>query len=207
MKKIRNTNNNDIAAEKKKMIIRASIKVIAKNGYQRSRISDIVEEAGIAHGLFYHYFPSKEDLMIGIFTNSWEIMINYIKKINSSTDDVYERIEKIILFIVRSFEVDPDVMKVLIMDIPRLEKFYSDSAQKLYHKFFDEVAFVINEGQKKGLVRKDIDGEVLAFMLHGSVDSVIRQYVYNPKYYNKKISVEKMKKQISQVLIDGIRKR
>lgn len=207
MKKNKNNNNNDNAAEKKKLIIQASIKVIAKNGYQRSRISDIVKEAGIAHGLFYHYFPSKEDLLIGIFTNSWETMINYIKKINTNTQDIYEKIEKVIYFIVKSFEQNPDLMKILIMDVPRLEKFYLDSPQRLYHKFFDEVALIINQGQKKGLVRKDVDSDVLAFVLHGSVDSIIRQYVYNPKYCKKKISVERMKKQIHQILLDGIREK
>ena len=196
----------DLAEKKRRLIIGAAIKVIAKNGYQRSRISDIVKEAGIAHGLFYHYFPGKEDLLIGIFNNSWEAMIRYIGRINETIENPYEKIKAVIMYIFGSFEKDPELMKIMIMDVPRLEKFYNDTNQKIYHRFFVDIAEIVREGQKQGLIRNDLDGEVIAYVIHGAVDSVIRQYVYNPKYYNKEVSVKDAESQIFNILLTGISK-
>ena len=56
---------------KKELIIEAAVKVFASQGYYNSRISDIVKEAHTAHGLFYHYYPSKEDILVTIFRNAF----------------------------------------------------------------------------------------------------------------------------------------
>ena len=53
----------DIRDERKKQIMRAAIKVFAENGIRLTKISNIAKEAGISHGLVYHYFESKEELL------------------------------------------------------------------------------------------------------------------------------------------------
>jgi TetR/AcrR family transcriptional regulator, fatty acid metabolism regulator protein len=49
--------------EKRRLILAASVRVFARKGYHTSRVGDIAEEAGIAHGLLYHYFASKEEVL------------------------------------------------------------------------------------------------------------------------------------------------
>ena len=50
-------------------------------------MADIAEEAGIAYGLIYRYFPSKDDLLIAIFQENTQV---YLKKIEQISRDYFD---------------------------------------------------------------------------------------------------------------------
>ncbi len=49
--------------DKRRQILEAAVRVFARSGYHGARVGDIAEEAGVAHGLLYHDFPSKEEVL------------------------------------------------------------------------------------------------------------------------------------------------
>lgn len=191
---------------KDQLIIRSAIKVFAERGYYKSRISDIVHEANIAHGLFYHYFPSKEDILVTIFQKAWNNLIRYVDHIDKTTDDPFHKLKSIIGYILKSFQQSPDLLKVLIMDVPSIGKFYTEENQRIYHHFFKCVTAIIEEGQRRGLIRKEISPVIASYIIHGSVDSIIRQYVYNPEFDIGKSSVDDMIDMIFMTLQEGFLK-
>jgi AcrR family transcriptional regulator len=52
-----------IRNDRKDQIMAAALKVFADNGIRLTKISMIATEAGISHGLLYHYFKSKEEVL------------------------------------------------------------------------------------------------------------------------------------------------
>ena len=46
--------------DKRRMILDAAVRVFARQGFHHCRVSDVADEAGVAYGLVYHYFDSKE---------------------------------------------------------------------------------------------------------------------------------------------------
>jgi AcrR family transcriptional regulator len=48
--------------ERKQQLLVAAQTLFGSRGYARTRIADICGEAGVAKGLFYWYFPTKESL-------------------------------------------------------------------------------------------------------------------------------------------------
>ena len=48
--------------ERKQQLVDAAAELFAANGYAATRIQDICRRAGVAKGLFYWYFPTKEEL-------------------------------------------------------------------------------------------------------------------------------------------------
>jgi AcrR family transcriptional regulator len=48
--------------ERKQQLVDAAIELFAERGYAATRIADICTAAGVAKGLFYWYFPTKQDL-------------------------------------------------------------------------------------------------------------------------------------------------
>ena len=51
----------------KDYLLDAAVRKFHQKGYQKTRISDIVSEAGVAQGTFYLYFKSKEEIFKNIF--------------------------------------------------------------------------------------------------------------------------------------------
>ena len=54
--------NAQIKDERREQILKAALKVFALRGFAATKISDIAKEAGLSHGLVYHYFASKEEI-------------------------------------------------------------------------------------------------------------------------------------------------
>ena len=51
--------------DKRRVILDAAVRVFARQGFHTCRVSDIADEAGVAYGLVYHYFQSKEQVLTG----------------------------------------------------------------------------------------------------------------------------------------------
>src|SRR5918997_1804337 len=79
--------------EKRRLILSAAVRVFAHRGYHTSRVGDIAEEAGIAHGLLYHYFGSKEEVLETIFRENWRILIEAFRQVEASGTSPREQIE------------------------------------------------------------------------------------------------------------------
>ncbi len=57
-------------ADKRRMILDAAVRVFARRGFHACRVSDIADEAGVAYGLVYHYFASKEEVLDTLFSSA-----------------------------------------------------------------------------------------------------------------------------------------
>lgn len=192
------------ASSKRDAIMRAAIKVFSKKGYYNSRISDIARGANVAHGLIYHYFPSKEDVLLYIFQTAWSAMLDYLKVNAVSSKDPVGTLQKIITWIFTGYRNNPDLVKIMIMDVPRSEKFYNYDNQRLYNSFFECLEVVIREGQEKRVLTSDIAPSVASHIIHGVIDSIVRQYVYNPQFDARNLAVDEIIEQTKRTLLYGL---
>ena len=72
------------AEEKRRLILDAAVRVFAHKGFHTSRVGDIAEEAGVAHGLLYHYFSSKDEVLDTIFRETWSDLLAEIDDIEGA---------------------------------------------------------------------------------------------------------------------------
>ena len=68
--------------DKRRLILDAAITVFARQGFHHCRVSDVADEAGVAYGLVYHYFDSKEEILNELFLERWQIMLDAIAEID-----------------------------------------------------------------------------------------------------------------------------
>lgn len=69
----RNPNTNkELRDSKHEKILKAGLNVFSRKGFHGVRMADIAAEAGISHGLVYHYFPSKEELFCSLVQTAYE---------------------------------------------------------------------------------------------------------------------------------------
>ena len=188
---------------KRDIILNAAIKVFAEKGYYSCRTLDISGEAGVAYGSLYQYFKSKEDILLTIFNENWDLLLKRVEEINQTVSDPIEKLLAVSDFILRSYQRNPDLMKVLIMEVPRLRQIYTPENWESYNRFIKGVAEIFREGQKKGFFRRDFSPMVATFVLYGAVDTTIRQYVYNPDFNHEDFPVGKANTQIMGLLERG----
>ena len=69
--------------DKRRQILDAAIRVFARQGFHSTRVSDIADEAGVAYGLVYHYFNSKDEVLNELFTERWSLLLAAIEEADS----------------------------------------------------------------------------------------------------------------------------
>src|SRR5205085_12029416 len=103
------TRSRQNAAEKRRQILDAAVRVFARRGFNQCRVSDIADEAGVAYGLVYHYFRSKDEVLDTLFLERWNVMLEVIRDIDERDIAPREKLWAITSFIVDSYRHDPDL--------------------------------------------------------------------------------------------------
>ncbi|HXD56166.1 MAG TPA: helix-turn-helix domain-containing protein, partial [Solirubrobacteraceae bacterium] len=80
------------AAEKRRVILDAAVRVFARQGFHACRVSDIADEAGVAYGLVYHYFGSKDEVLDTLFLERWNVMLEVIRQVDGEQVPVREKL-------------------------------------------------------------------------------------------------------------------
>lgn len=145
----------NIKKERKEQIMRAAIKVFAANGFKQTKVSLIAKEAGISHGLVYHYFNSKEEVLYESL--EWAVRLDetrkYLNELSESPLSPLEKIRKFTKFaLLSSDSLSNDLFRLLqhlkeMEEIPDQILEFSKSLETFYIEFFIPI-FI--EGQKTG---------------------------------------------------------
>ena len=109
----------DRAGDKRDLILRAAVRVFARKGYHACRVGDIAAEAGVAHGLLYHYFRSKEDVLETIFRETWGVLREEVARLEASDASALERVRALATVYLGSWTIDPDLIRVLVREVAR----------------------------------------------------------------------------------------
>ena len=80
------TTRAQAAADRRRQLLDAAVRVFARQGFHGCRVSDIADEAGVAYGLVYHYFDSKEQILDELFLERWDVMIAAIGEADARDD-------------------------------------------------------------------------------------------------------------------------
>ena len=99
----------------RKKLKRAALIVLERLGYHDMRVSDVTKEAGVAAGLFYHYFDDLKSLTIEVLTDFVAVSadVEVIEK-NVAKGDWYERIHAHNLFVAKNYAERPGLMRSLL---------------------------------------------------------------------------------------------
>jgi AcrR family transcriptional regulator len=169
------TDDSIAQREKRKLILDAAIRVFAEHGYHGARVGDIAEDAGVAHGLLYHYFASKDDVLRTIFTENWGELIERFRAVEAADEPAPEKLEGIAKILLRTWRNDPALVTVMVREVARSQQL-RDLVDDVREAFVI-VERVIEEGQKAGAFRRDLDARLASWLFYGGLEEVLTGWV------------------------------
>ncbi len=161
--------------EKRRLILDAAVKVFARHGYHTSRVSDIAEEAGIAHGLLYHYFSSKEEVLATVFRENWGALLGRFDRVASSDEPADEQLRGIAKTLLRTWRNDPDLVRVMVREVARSA--HLDEQVDEIRAAFATIENVIARGQAEGTFRPDLDPRLASWIFYGGLEEILTGWV------------------------------
>jgi TetR/AcrR family transcriptional regulator, fatty acid metabolism regulator protein len=168
-------NRTNAQEEKRRLLLAAAVRVFARKGYHASRVGDIAEEAGVAYGLLYHYFPSKEDLLLTVFRETWRALITTIKSVEEDGDPPREQLRKVAQILLRSWRRDPDLVRVLVLEVTRSPHLPGEMDE--IAESFAAIQDIVERGQADGSIRADLDARLASYVFYGAVEELLTGWV------------------------------
>lgn len=149
--------------------------MFARKGYHTCRVGDIAEEAGVAHGLLYHYFRSKEELLETIFRETWRDVLDAVHSVEETDESARDRLGGIAKILLRAWRRDPDLVRVLVREVTRTSHLQQRIAE--IEAAFAGIERIIVRGQRDGEFRADLDARMASYLFYGALEEILTGWV------------------------------
>ena len=167
------------AVDKRRLILDAGIRVFARRGFHHCRVSDVADEAGVAYGLVYHYFRSKEEILNTLFVERWQVMLDAITAIDARDDlNVREKFELVAGFIIDSYRHEPELMKVIIVEVTRAANTFGRHHLPQIREAYAMIAQIVDSARADGSFKPDITGDFAALCFYGAIEQLLSAWVF-----------------------------
>jgi AcrR family transcriptional regulator len=169
------TERSNGGEDKRRLILQAAVRVFARKGFHTCRVGDIAEEAGVAHGLLYHYFRSKDEVLECIFSETWADILAAARMVEETDEPARERLAGIAKILLRAWRRDPDLVRVVVREIVRSP----DLQRRLteVHEAFAAIERIVVRGQQDGEFRTDVDARLASFVFYGALEEILTGWV------------------------------
>jgi TetR/AcrR family transcriptional regulator, fatty acid metabolism regulator protein len=166
------------AVDKRRLILDAAVRVFARQGFHTCRVSDIADEAGVAYGLVYHYFGSKDEVLDTLFLERWELMLAAIDEIDAQPIGARDKLFAIASFIVDSYRHDRDLMKVIIVEVTRAANTFGATHLPEIDKAYERIADIVARAQAEGTFRDTVTAQFAALAFYGAIEQVLTGWIF-----------------------------
>lgn len=169
---------------RKEAILGAATRLFAGKGFASTPTSEIAKVAGVAEGTIFHYFKSKDEILMEIFE---DLMNRYVEGLASAigkTDTGMHAVEKFVRFHFRFIRGRSEQYLIVIRDFPsHLVKSGSPQRRKLVKSQSHVVGLIrdcLRRGKGDGSIRSDVPEEKTSLIIRGILHGVSRQTLLGP---------------------------
>ena len=166
--------------DKRRLILDAAIRVFARKGFHHCRVSDVADEAGVAYGLVYHYFDSKEEILNTLFTERWQLMLQAITAVDAREDiGAREKLYEVASFIIDSYRHEPELMKVIIVEVTRAANSFGRLHLPKIREAYTMIGDIVDGARQEGVFKADITPEFAAMCFYGAIEQLLSAWIFD----------------------------
>jgi TetR/AcrR family transcriptional regulator, fatty acid metabolism regulator protein len=162
-------------ADRRAELLEAAVRVFAAKGFHASRVGDIANEAGVAHGLLYHYFRSKEEVLETIFRETWSGLVRETERIEVSGVPFREQLRRFARIYLGSWLVTPELVRVLVREVARSPE-VGDRVDEIRGLFL-ALRRIVESARDRGEVRTDVDPAFASTAFYGALEEILTGWV------------------------------
>ncbi|MBI4961878.1 MAG: TetR/AcrR family transcriptional regulator [Desulfomonile tiedjei] len=164
---------------KQQRILSAALTEFAEEGYSGASVNAIVKRVGISKGSLFNYFYDKRGLFHFVFEKALEAVKDYLKEVRdeTSSDDLFTRLEKSLLAGVAFIKSHPRVFKIYLRvlfenGLPDRNSLIK-SIRRLSIQYLIEF---VETAKSRGEVQSDVDAKEAAFVIEAVLERFLQVY-------------------------------
>ena len=158
---------------RKDQILGAALSVLVQNGYEGSRMDDVVGKSKLSKGAIYWYYKSKKAMYLDL-VNFW--VIRYSATINHLVENdqaAPDQLKSLFNYFIDQYESDPDPFIALteFWSMAQKDDDFRAKLQKVYSQFLEVLEKIVAKGVKDGDFKK-LDIRITAMSIMLNVESI-----------------------------------
>lgn len=189
--------------DKRERITEAAVAVFAEKGFHSARVSDIARTAGVADGTIYNYFRNKEDLLLSIFEEKMDVLLQGLHEALEGITDPEERIRVFARHHFAQVRENRSSAEVLQVELRLSNKFLKEYRPEKLWSYLGVFSEAVREGQRTGRFRQEIDPFIAMWGFFGGLDEIAMQWVLSRN--QERFPLERAAEQLADITIRGMR--
>jgi TetR/AcrR family fatty acid metabolism transcriptional regulator len=181
-------------------ILEAAVKVFAGNGFRQSTISQIAREAGVADGTIYLYFKNKDDILVQFFEYKARQVFERFRQEVDRADNSLDKLRNLVRVHLTEFQREPEMAVVYQVETHQSRRLVEDQIREMAKMYQDIIAEIIEQGQREGIIRKDLYVGLVKRFILGAVEELIGTWLHSGRSYD----LVSMSEPLVELFIRGI---
>lgn len=155
-------------------VLDCAVKLFAERGFDGTSINDIAERTTLKKASLYHYFPSKQHILVAVLEDEMSALWGRAQDI-AQISDPRERIRGLLAAHLSNFRRKLPQIRVFLLERTKIDA--KLAARYLEQRRLYDALYVdtIREGQRAGVFRTE-DPVVLAYAVLGIVNWMVQWY-------------------------------
>ncbi len=183
----------------------AALAVMEEMGYHKMRVADVTAKAGVAAGLFYHYFKDLKSLTLEVL----EDFVSHSRRVENIERDVpkgdwYARILAHNRLVVQAYVDRPGIMRCML----QLADEDEDFSQLLRQSFILQLGWLTKQMPRlfPDAALSEHQAMMVVYTLAGTGETILRDYYVNREavLVDKELAAEEMAELISVIFYRGL---
>lgn len=194
--RISNNRKEVVFMDTKDRILETAFKLFLKKGFDNVSLNEIKKESKVATGGFYHYFGSREILLVEVINKYiFNFFNRTLERIRDCDGTPKEKLKMVILQIIGYDSTTHEITQLCetceVIDYRNLHLLYLGSLQnnemivEHYTEFHSSliglIKDLIDEGKIQGEIRKDLDSNELSIFVHSVIDGTLLLWIVFPE--------------------------
>ena len=156
------------AQHRRRLIIESARDVFAEQSYANVGTADLAKAAGLSEPALYRYFSGKKELFLATLQSTGPKLLEVWQEIASDIEDPLDTLWAVGVHYYDHLQSHAGNMKIQFQAVSEADD--PEIRQALRENFGAFVRFVaetLDEGKRRGIVRRDVDSEILAWQFLG----------------------------------------
>jgi AcrR family transcriptional regulator len=155
----------DLVERRRAQIVEAATRLVARQGFAKTVVRDIAEEANISVGLVYEYVRSKEDILFLIYEYWARVWCDGLEKALARSEDPLDQLMSGVSFLVNTADKHTDVTHLFYRETGHLSDYGTEQSKQTEREMVDRLTAVLEAGVQADLLRAETDCVALAAQL------------------------------------------
>ena len=171
-------------------ILNSARSLFKDKGFHNTKMEDIATAAGVGKGTLYEYFKNKQDIFDEACIEYVDLIIDSVKYV-SNMDNTFK--EKLLILFNGKLKMESEIANMSIDNILSNKNIISEKTVKTIigkiSEMYSLISNIIEQGKEEGVVIKNIQSEILACVIVGTMSEYLRLKSHNKEYEIKENDV------------------